>query len=115
MLKCDGERCEVIQASESPRSVKDGAGSAGGGVEAREGSGDDARDDSMGGVEGDENSLELIEGWSLRCIRLEKKPDIRLEARALSESAIFIRATTSTMYSHPFVNGCDFFGPAKMM
>ena len=62
MLKWVGDKCEVIHESDSPRSVRDGAGSAGGGVDAREGSGDDAREESTGGVEGPEVSLWLTGG-----------------------------------------------------
>ncbi len=40
----------MIDRSESPRSAKAGAGKAGGGVDARDGSGEDAREESFGGV-----------------------------------------------------------------
>lgn len=73
----------MTEESQSPRSFNEGAGSDGGGVEGRDGIGEDARDESFaGGV--DEGIVSLGVGgggWSRRWMRLEKKPDIRFDAR----------------------------------
>ena len=51
-----------MQESESPRSDNKGGGRAGGGVEAREGRGDDALEESTKGVEGADGSLGFTDG-----------------------------------------------------
>lgn len=73
----------MTEESESPRSLKEGAGSGGGGVEGRDGMGDDARDESFGvGVDNGVASRAAGAGrGSRRWMRLEKKPDIRFDAR----------------------------------
>lgn len=63
-----------------------GAGSSGGGVAGRDGKGDDGRDEVRGGGLGGSADVGVFVsrvgvGGSRRCMRDEKNPDIRLEAR----------------------------------
>lgn len=72
--------------SERPRSPSLGGGNVGGGVTGREGSGDEAREDERGGglgsEDGDGDAVSRVGvSGSRRCMREEKKPEIRLEAR----------------------------------
>lgn len=55
-------------------------------MDGRKGAGDDARDDGFAG-EGDEGATGSgtgFGGWSLRWMRLDKKPEKRLDARLCS-------------------------------
>lgn len=81
----------VIAVNDNPRSRREGAGSDGGGVADRIGVGDDAREDL--GVEGVSRSsltdgrlegVDAVTAFSLsglRCMRFERKPDMRFAAR----------------------------------
>lgn len=73
-----------MEDNDRPRSLRAGAGKDGGGVDGREGRGDDAREDSRAvGVDGGGVMDSRVEGsgWSRRCMRFEKNPDIRFDGR----------------------------------
>lgn len=90
-----------------------GAGRGGGGVDARDGRGDDARESFWAaGVEGAMSSRGASGGGSRRCMRLEKKPEIRFDARCCFSQRALGR-TMDRGYLHPAATGGGFFDPAK--
>lgn len=102
----------MTDESERPRSVNEGAGSDGGGVDGREGTGDDARDESfMGGVDDVVGSRNVGGNWSRRCMRFEKKPDIRFDARVCCSQHGIMAFREG--HSRPTSPDDDSFDPAK--
>lgn len=109
----------VIDDSERPRSLKAGAGNGGGGVAGRDGSGDEEREDSRGsGLEGGGviDSRVGGKGGSRRCMRLEKKPEIRFDARVccINLPVSVRRLPVGSIYSPPALAECSF-DPARSL
>lgn len=86
VVKCDGDKCVVRDVKLNPSSFSDGGGSRGGGVEAREGIGDEARDDDSGLGDAGALGSGAAGGCSRRWIREEKNPEMRFDVRVCIQS-----------------------------